>query len=403
MAARGAYLVYRIETRTDAALPSLRRHVRGGFSATTLKTQDLHQLAHGSPGGAVPLRPSAAPAHMRQWRKDAKDMRGAGKPPAPWCEAVFVGAKIIDWPPERGRKWGEACVGEFQRLFPEARIIEAQLHTREAEWHVHVVAQPRGRDHRGKTRCSKNAMLRSAIGIETGTPLPIAGRRSAEKHRDDCTELQSAFHRACGEPFGLLRGEQGSTAKHEEIDSEKRAAAAAREVEELARRRDAELARIGNFKAALAALARDRAALEKRIAEVEAREAKAKAAALANRKRAIEIVHERNKHVEAYNARVDEYVEARDSLRRRRKAVASQIEVLDACADSDLGIEDARDAIHAVGRGKPMPPAAKRAIEERRARAAAAAKRHGQQGIPETDATRELAEIARRGARTTSV
>ena len=403
MSEGGAYFVYRIEGRDDSVLAPLRRHVRGKFAQETQAAPDLHQAAHGTPGGAIPLRSSATPNELRAWRRDAKDAytRGDGRPPVPWCEVVFAGPKIMDWQPEQGREWADHCVSEFERLFPMAKIIEAQLHTRETEWHVHVVAQPRGIDHMGKMRCSKNAMIRSAIEIETGHPLPIGGKRTQKEHRDDCSAIQDAFHRTCGEEFGLRRGVKGSKAKNKKIDAEERLAATQRQLDELTRRRNEELATIGNIKAALAALKRDRAALDKKIAEVEAREAKAKTAELANRKRAIEIANERNSHVETHNARVDEYVEARDKLRRRRKTVAAQIEVLDACADSDLGIEDARDAIHAIGRGKPVPKPASDAVKERRARAAAVAKRHD--GIPETDATRELAEIARRGARTTSV
>ena len=264
MAERGAYLVFRLETRNESALSGLRKHVRGGFNQTTLDLPDLHQLVHGTPGGAIPLRPSASKADMRKWRGEAKALRGGGRPPAPWCEAVLVGRKIIDWQPDEGRRWGEACVAEFERLMPHATIIEAQLHTREAEWHVHIVAQPRGIDARGKMRASKNAMIRSAIEVETGEPPPMAGVRGRKEHGEDASTLQTAFHRACGAPFGLIRGEVGSKAKHTEIDDTARVAATAREVEVLKQRREAELAEVIDFKA-------ERAAVESTAAELDER------------------------------------------------------------------------------------------------------------------------------------
>lgn len=265
MKERSAYLVYRIETRKESSLSGIRKHVRGGFSKTTMKLPDLHQMEHGTPGGAIPLRPSAGKGDMRKWRREAKAMKGAGRPPDPWCEAVFVGRRIIDWKPAEGRRWADACVNEFERLMPNARIVEAQLHTREAEWHVHIVAQPRGVDALGRMRCSKNAMIRQAIEIETGEPPPIAGRRGLKEHGEDASALQSAFHRACGEPFGLLRGEVGSKAKHTEIDEAERAQATAREVDEVKRRLEAELTDAIDFKA-------EREAVEKRSAELDKRE-----------------------------------------------------------------------------------------------------------------------------------
>ena len=405
----GAYFVYRLEGRDDSSLASLRRHVRGKFAPETQAAPDLHQAAHGTPGGAITLRPSATPNEMRAWRRDAKGAytRGDGRPPVPWCEVVFAGPKIMDWRPEQGRKWGDHCVSEFERLFPMAKIIEAQLHTRETEWHVHVVAQPRGRDHMGKMRCSKNAMIRSAIEIETGQPLPIGGKRTQKEHRDDCSAIQDAFHRTCGEDFGLRRGVKGSKAKNKKIDAAERLAATQRQLDELTRRRDAELTRIGNFKAALAALKRDRAALDKELAEL----AKAKAD-LEKRKAAV--AAERKAHIEEYTSRIEkrkayiaernaEYAKARDSLIRRRKAVAVQTEVMDACVDADLGIEDARDAIYAIGKGQPMPKPALDVVQERRARAAAkTAKPLGDDPLgiaAESKAMRELAELTKRGTR----
>ena len=38
-------------------------------------------------------------------------MSGAGKPPDPWCEAVFVGAKIIEWPPRTWPQVGRSLRG----------------------------------------------------------------------------------------------------------------------------------------------------------------------------------------------------------------------------------------------------------------------------------------------------
>lgn len=359
------FFVYRLESRKDAALPGLRRHVRGKFSATTQALPDIHQEAHGEPGGAIALRPSATPNQMRTWRQDARDLyqRGDGRPPDPWCEGVFSGAKIIDWSPEQGRKWGEHCVSEFERLFPHAQIIEAQLHTREADWHVHVVAQPRGVDHMGKLRCSKNAMLRSAVEIETGQALPIGGKRDPTEHRNDCSAIQDAFHRTCGEEFGLQRGVKGSKSRNKKISDAERQAATMRELDELKRRREAELADIGNLKAAKAAVAKREgeikawlADLKKRLAAVKEREAE-----LA--KQAEDIKAERKKYIGIHNAEVAKF---NAHVKAEWRKVRTQRTLFEAAIAGELDQEAAVDAAYAAGAGIPLPADVQTVVAKRR-------------------------------------
>lgn len=323
---RGSYFVYRPEGRPDAALSSLRRHVRGRFTPTTLAQPDIHALAHGTPGGAIALRPSATPAQMKRWRQDARDCRVSGRPPEPWTEAVFVGAKIIDWPPKVGRKWAENCVAEYERLFPLAKIVEAQLHTRETEWHVHVIAQPRGIDHKGILRCSKNAMTRHAIGVVTGEPLPIGGQRTAKDHKNDCSAIQDEFHRTCGAPFDLLRGVKGSKAKNTAITPDRRVQATLESLEELRQRETLAQKGTNRFKLAQAnkrieglerecshlaeLLDRSRKAGEEQAAAVERTEQKLR---IANHK-----IRSLNREVEIREAQIDKLERERPKKPQRR-------------------------------------------------------------------------------------
>ena len=154
--------------RLRGRVQSLRRHVRGGFSATTLKTQDLHQLAHGTPGGAVSLRPSATPADMRKWRKDAKNMRGAGKPPDPWCEAVFVGAKIIEWPPRTWPQVGRSLRGSWRSICASRlRFCRLSSLWRTCFWRFSAatiattVSRPAPKHKRGSPRTRRNGPFAS--------------------------------------------------------------------------------------------------------------------------------------------------------------------------------------------------------------------------------------------------
>lgn len=375
---RPTHLVYRIETRPDSALSGLRKHVRGGFSRETQQLPDLHQLAYGQPGGAIALRPSATPADMRKWRKEAQQARGRGKPPEPWCEAIFVGPQIIDWSPKQGRRWADTCVAEYERLMPHARIIEAQLHTRETAWHVHIVAQPRGIDQMDRLKCSKNAMIRTAIEIETGEPPPYAGRRGLDNHGEDCMALQDAFHRVCGEPFGLLRGERGSKAAHRELDDEHRAAAAAREAEELTKRRQAELDEIGDFRAARAKLAADEKRLTEDIDSFNAHMKKNRAAEKDLRERTAandRRDQEYRERVRKYSAAADKLKEARAKAKRQIAVTNRCLQVVDACIAGDLSPDDTRDTLLAAKEGQPLPEVGKEAIRlvERQQQAAAKA------------------------------
>lgn len=371
--ARRAHLVYRIESRGESVLSSIRRHVRGKFSEATLRLPDLHQLAHGTPGGAVALRPSATPGEMRQWRNEAKQTRGRGKPPVPWCEAVFVGAKIIDWPPAKGRAWAEACVAAFERLMPHAKLIEAQLHTRESEWHVHVVAQPRGIDQLGRVKCSKNAMLRTAIEVETGEPPPFAGRRGRKRHGEDCTALQDAFHQVCGEPFGLLRGDRDSKARHTPIDDERRAEVAAREAEELARRREAELAEVVDFNAAREKLAEERQQHRLRKQRLDAAIAKFNEHARAAREK-------RRQSVKSFNAEVVKLRARRAAVREQEATATACIGLLDACLAEELSPAMTLEALMAARIDHPLPEEAAAAVERQIRRRQAAARSTSQEG-----------------------
>lgn len=359
------YFIYRLEARTDAVLPSLRRHVRGKFSATTQALPDIHQAAYGEPGGAIALRPSATPNEMRQWRTDARHSykRGDGRPPVPWCEAVFAGPKIIDWSPKQGHEWGEHCVSEFERLFPHSKIIEAQLHTREAEWHVHVVAQPRGIDHLGVMRCSKNAMMRTAVEIETGQALPVGGKRDQKEHRADCSAIQDAFHRTCGERFGLLRGVKGSKAKNKAISDDERQAATMRDLDELKRRREAELAEIGNLKAAKAAVAKREGEIKAWLADLKKRLAAVKEREVELAKQAEDIKAERKKYIGIHNAEVAKF---NAHVKAEWRKVRTQRTLFEAAIAGELDQEAAVEAAYAAGAGIPLPADVQAVVAKRR-------------------------------------
>ena len=242
------YFICRIETRTDIALPNLRRHVTGKrVDPATAKHPDFCELAHGVARPFTQLAPPARPADMKRLRREAKAAKTGGVQPDPWCEAVFVGPDVIDWHPDRAEQWGRECLAAWQRVMPHSKVVECVLHGREKQWHVHLVAQPRGLNDKGQLRCSRNAMNRTAIELLTGEPPPMGGLRGRKEHGEDCSAIQDEFHRLCGAPFGLRRGERGSEAKHTEIDSEKRMNAAHETLLELKRRYEARVAEIDDL------------------------------------------------------------------------------------------------------------------------------------------------------------
>ena len=389
-----------------------------------------------------------------------------GKKPEPWCELVVVGGKVIDWHPDKAVLWAKTVMRDIRRLMPDAVTIQAAIHGDETEWHMHVAMQPRARDSTGRMRLGQTAMRRGMDAIlqggavkdridknarrrgssallshlhdTIGKPFGLlrgkedsrrehkeidpyeavqarwreitrmrervrAELEAAEKEREEVASLKRRY-----KAIEIAEAELEAKAKREQAAMRKRAAAAAKREKQEAER----------AAATKAALAKERAALEKERAEV-------KAGAARNAKRAREIILERNEYVHEHNARADrlaertkaakerfakdakEHREASAELRKREQRLADGLEVIDACLYADVDIEAARDGIYAVMHGHPLGPAVEAARDDRRAMLAADKRRRELKvldgGIPETDATRELAELAKRGTRPTSV
>lgn len=427
MMATPGYFLCRIETRKDERLGPLRRHVRGErLDPTNADMPDLCKLAHGKEHAFTKLVESATPADIKRWRADAKAARTRGPRPDPWVECVMVGPKVIDWTPERADEWANDCLATWNRLMPHAQTIECVLHGRETQWHVHLLAQPRGHNAKGQLRCSRNAMNLSAVEIITGEPPPAGGVRSMQEHRDDYSRVLDEFHAVCGEPYGLLRGEKGNKEQHTEIDPAERVKSTVASLRELEERRREELAEVVDFKAAKQALDQERKALEtdraehraavkaqdergadfeakrkqavanhnkavaatnlraravrdgrkqleEREAALEKRAAEQEAVVAANNRRARELedASVRNatanqinrQHRRKLSAAAKRLCEQRTALRQQQKMVTRARDVLDACIHADLDADTISNALFAVLReGIPLPDAATEAL-----------------------------------------
>ena len=134
--------------------------------------------------------------------------RGRGRKPHEAVEVLLAGAPPYgegEWSLEREREFAEACYAWTRKtLGPQSVIVGAWWHRDESSPHVHVIAVP----------IASTAKM-GWKGVRTEAMARLGKR--PHKVADTFRALQDDFHEVA-KGFGLLRGEVGSQATHQQVN-----------------------------------------------------------------------------------------------------------------------------------------------------------------------------------------
>ena len=98
----------------------------------------------------------------------------------PYAELLLAGAERTDleWPPDRAKEWGGACMARVRKRMPDSPVVEAALHLDETRWHCHVLVMPLA------VRDGRRGLRHVACGWRLGTGASAnmrgAGKPAAE-------------------------------------------------------------------------------------------------------------------------------------------------------------------------------------------------------------------------------
>ena len=237
------YLVHRHAARGEQIAP-LRRHidgtVRNPVTSRAPEKRDRHGRTLGCEPLAKPMDATTLAAYQRERKRDLGRQRG--RPPQPYAELLFCGAERTDagWPPDRAREWGRACMAWVRLRMPHSPVVEAALHQDETRWHCHVLVMPRAaRD--GRPRWGMTGVRHDVDGRITGR---YRSRMSKSAVRSAASRLQDDVWEHVGKPYGLERGERGSTRRHKALTDAERNDAQEKERQRILARQHIEIAEL---------------------------------------------------------------------------------------------------------------------------------------------------------------
>ena len=235
------YLVHRHAARGEQIAP-LRAHidgtVRNPVTSRAPEMRDRHGRTLACERLAEPMDAETLAGLQRERKRDLARQRG--RPPQPYAELLFAGAERTDagWPPDRAREWGRACLDWVRKRMPDSPVVEAALHLDETRWHCHVLLMPRAaRD--GRPRWGMTAVRHDVDGRITGE---FRTRMSKSAVRSAASRLQDDVWAHVGEPYGMARGERGSTRRHKALTAAERTEAQEKERQRIRARQHIEIA-----------------------------------------------------------------------------------------------------------------------------------------------------------------
>lgn len=143
------------------------------------------------------LRTAREVAATRSKRcKPAVDVVIAGPPPFASDDA---------WSDEKVEQWARYSLAWFHAMAPKAVVAVAAVHWDESSPHMHLLVVPRTRTD--EVHWSKLQAEMAGVAYKRG-----------RDQRADMSAIQTSYHQAVGQRFGLERGEIGSKKKHQAID-----------------------------------------------------------------------------------------------------------------------------------------------------------------------------------------
>lgn len=226
-----SYMIWRV-SRVDSP-GSLRGHIQGRQRNVSIGEEFVR--ANGLAGfrrladGSARTKDVIALGDMVRVDKKIRGRKGAH-----YEQMMFAGPPPFDdpecWTAKKIQKWEDRCLEWVRLVFPSAHIDIAEAHYDETSPHLHILIVPVCKDG----RISWKRLQREGAELVTnreGQHLSNLLERGTIQMR----ELQDSCWSFCGKPFGLERGEPGSTRKHESTDHLRAAEAHAREIERRSR------------------------------------------------------------------------------------------------------------------------------------------------------------------------
>ena len=227
-------LVHRHELTNSVG--GLRVHVRGETRhAVTDASPDMFDGDGKRLGVELLCQPMSRQreAALRAERKASiKGKNGA--PAKTYAELLFVAGRRVGqgWTPDMARQWAAQIPGWIASRYPDSPLVDCALHLDESQYHVHALIFPRGRSPDGELVWGMTAASRLADSLITGAP--VAKRFDLAAKKAAASRLQDDAWGTLGAPFGLGRGERGSTRKTKALSDVERGKRAVEEAEERA-------------------------------------------------------------------------------------------------------------------------------------------------------------------------
>ena len=267
------------------SIGGLRRHIRGETRNTvTDANEPMLDPDTGEPLGVELLTESMSARELRRLGRERKAaIKGVGRhEPKKYAEMLFTSAKRTQWTPAQAREWAAEVKDWIADRYPDSPIVECALHLDESQYHVHALIFPRGRTHEGGIAYGLTAASRAADSLITGEPIPK--RLSLKVKKAAASRLLDDGWERLGRPFGLGRGELGSTKRTMALSDVERAKRTRQEADELKAQAEAlaiEAERVHDEQTGLipsvprAVINRDRVKAKKEREEADARIAEA--------------------------------------------------------------------------------------------------------------------------------
>ncbi len=269
------------------------RHARG--EARGAVTQAAAQINKAAAKRGVVDVGSATDEEVERDRADrAAWLRGRrGRPPQSYVEFLVAGppqyGSDAPWPVEQEFLWASAAVDWVKKRFPHSVIAAASIHRDETAPHLHIVLSPQSLDSKGQRQwgwChARNQAVQFIADEFQAAKAAASGKRKPRKRKPFAhlnktnakkalSIMQNDCHAHVGEPFGLLRGERGSKAKHQAVDKMTAAIGHVREVAKsvaASRRKAAQFSkRLAQRERRIQAVETEQGAMAEREAEVAA-------------------------------------------------------------------------------------------------------------------------------------
>ena len=139
-----------------------------------------------------------------------------GKRPCRAVELLFAGPPPWDspeaWPMERVLEWARATLEFVRTALPDAKIAGASLHLDERSPHIHITIAPIVR-HGTRVTLGVRAVRGALASLAPPRESHLKGR-----HRDELSQVASAYSKRVGVGFGLAVPRVGRAASHVDTD-----------------------------------------------------------------------------------------------------------------------------------------------------------------------------------------